>query len=110
MTPASSKRLLTFIQDAMPLRMKEVHMVKQPFIFNMVWSLFKPFIREKLKNRIFFHGSDMKKLHQYLSPDVLPTNYGGKMPKIDYSGKDWYPCVLNYKDHIERWGTYGFAE
>lgn len=52
MTPASTKRLITFIQDAMPLRMKEIHMIKQPFIFNMVWSVVKPFLQEKLKNRV----------------------------------------------------------
>lgn len=39
LSPAFSRRLLTFIQDAMPLRIKQVHMVNQPFIFNMVWSL-----------------------------------------------------------------------
>lgn len=48
----STKRLLTFIQEAMPLRLKEVHFVKQPFIFNMVWALIKPFVKEKLKNRV----------------------------------------------------------
>lgn len=52
LTPSFSKRLLTFIQDAMPLRMKEVHFVKQPFIFKMVWTLFKPFVREKLNKRV----------------------------------------------------------
>lgn len=52
LTPAFSKRLLTFIQDAMPLRLKQVHMVNQPYVFNMVWSLFKPFVREKLKSRV----------------------------------------------------------
>lgn len=52
LSPAFSMRLLGFIQDAMPLRLKEVHMVKQPFIFNMVWKIFKPFIREKLGKRV----------------------------------------------------------
>lgn len=52
LSPTFSKRLLTFIQDAMPLRTKEVHFVKQPFIFKMVWSLFKPFVREKLNKRV----------------------------------------------------------
>ncbi|XP_063698391.1 retinaldehyde-binding protein 1 isoform X2 [Culicoides brevitarsis] len=110
MTPGSTKRLITFIQDAMPLRMKEVHMIKQPYVFNMVWSVVKPFLKEKLKNRIFFHGSDMKKLHKYLDPEYLPENYGGKMPKLNYTGKDWFPCVNNYRDHIEKWGTYGYAD
>jgi retinaldehyde-binding protein 1 len=110
LTPAGSKRLLTFIQEAMPLRMKEVHFVKQPFIFNMVWKLFKPFVQEKLNKRMFFHGKDMKALHKFLDPAVLPANYGGTLPAIDYTGKDWYPCVNNYKDHIERWGLYGYTD
>lgn len=54
LTPAWSKRLLTFIQDAMPLRLKQVHMVNQPFVFNMVWTLFKPFVKEKLSKRVSF--------------------------------------------------------
>lgn len=52
LTPAWSKRLLNFIQDAMPLRLKQVHMVNQPFVFNMVWTLFKPFVKEKLSKRV----------------------------------------------------------
>lgn len=68
LSPSFSKRLLTFIQDAMPLRMKEVHFVKQPFIFKMVWSLFKPFVREKLNKRVSFSlkavGCCVQKLHK----------------------------------------------
>lgn len=52
LTPSWSKRLLTFIQDAMPIRLKQVHIVNQPFIFNMVWKLFKPFVKEKLNKRV----------------------------------------------------------
>lgn len=52
MTPGVVQRLLTFIQQAMPLRMKEIHFVKQPFIFKMVWSLMKPFVKEKLNKRV----------------------------------------------------------
>lgn len=51
-TPVATKRLLTFIQEAMTIRLREVHFVKQPFIFNMVWTLFKPLVKEKLKNRV----------------------------------------------------------
>lgn len=105
-----SKRLLTFIQDAMPLRMKEVHFVKQPFIFKMVWSLFKPFVREKLNKRMFFHGNDMKSLQKFLDPEILPENYGGKLPKIDYGGEDWYPAVEKHSDFIREWSELGPAK
>lgn len=52
LSPAFSYKLLTFIQEAMPLRLKEVHMVKEPFVFNIVWALFKPLIKQKLKKRV----------------------------------------------------------
>lgn len=58
---------------------------------------------------MFFHGSDLRKLHEYLDPEYLPKNYGGKLPAVDYSGKDWYPCVNNYMDHVAKWNTYGFS-
>lgn len=108
LTPAYTKRLLTFIQDAMPLRLREVHFVKQPFIFNMVWQLFKPFVKEKLKNRMFFHGADMKKLHKHIPAEFWPSNYGGTLPEIDYSGKDWYPAVVKRNQLYVDWATYGF--
>ncbi|KAJ8726551.1 hypothetical protein PYW07_001249 [Mythimna separata] len=110
LTPAFSKRLLTFIQDAMPLRLKEVHFVKQPMIFNVVWNMFKPFIREKLKNRIFFHGSKMSSLHKHMAATHLPADYGGELPAIDYSGAEWYPVINDVLPHIHNWNTYGFAK
>ncbi|KAG6450370.1 hypothetical protein O3G_MSEX006571 [Manduca sexta] len=110
LTPSFSKRLLTFIQDAMPLRLKEVHFVKQPMIFNVVWNMFKPFIREKLKTRIFFHGSKMSSLHKHMSPSHLPADYGGELPAIDYSGAEWYPVINDILPHVNNWNSYGFAK
>ncbi|XP_026756903.1 clavesin-1 [Galleria mellonella] len=110
MSPSFSKRLLTFIQDAMPMRLKEVHFVNQPYVFNLVWALFKPFIREKLKNRIFFHGTKMSSLHKHLAPSHLPADYGGELPAIDYSGADWYPALNDAIQHINNWNTYGFRK
>ncbi|XP_015592333.1 clavesin-1 [Cephus cinctus] len=110
LTPSFSMRLLSFIQDAMPLRLKEVHIVKQPFIFNMVWTMFKPFIRDKLKSRMFFHGTKMSSLHNYMAPSHLPKNYGGELPEIDYRGADWYPTLINCEDKIREWNTYGLRK
>lgn len=110
LTPSFSMKLLGFIQDAMPLRLKEVHMVKQPFIFNMVWQIFKPFIKEKLKNRIHFHGSKMASLHKFIPPTHLPKEYDGLLPPLDYSGKEWYPTVEKCVDHIAMLNSFGFVK
>jgi len=110
LTPTFSMKLLGFIQEAMPLRLKEVHMVKQPFVFNMVWQIFKPLIKEKLKNRIHFHGSKMSSLHKFIPPTHLPQEYDGLLPAIDYSGKEWYPTIDKYTDHIKMLNSFGLTK
>jgi len=110
LSPAFSLRLLTFIQEAMPLRLKEVHFVNQPFLFNMVWQMFKPFVKDKLKKRLFFHGTNMESLHKHIDPAHLPENYGGKLPKIDYSSSDWYPLLRNLDNDFKEWNTFGIVQ
>lgn len=51
-TPPFAKRIVDLLQDSVPLRVKNIHVVNQPYIFNIVFSLFKPFLREKLKSRV----------------------------------------------------------
>ncbi|CAG9864379.1 unnamed protein product [Phyllotreta striolata] len=107
--PSFANLLLTFIQQAMPLRLKEVHMVKEPMVFNMVWTLFKPLLKDKLRKRIIFHGKKMSSLHKYIPASHLPKNYGGDLPEIDYSGKDWYPVISDEKvtEHMKMMNTFG---
>ncbi|XP_046401620.1 retinaldehyde-binding protein 1 [Ischnura elegans] len=107
---AFSRRLLSFIQDAMPLRLKNIHIVKQPYVFNIVFNMFKPFIREKLKSRMFFHGKDMPSLHKFISPECLPEDYGGSRPKIAYSGADWYETIKSEVDYIKQWHNFGYTK
>lgn len=71
-------------------------------MFNMIWQMIKPFIREKLKSRIFFHGNKMSSFHNHIPPAYLPENYGGELPKIDYSSAEWYPVMLKHEDRIKR--------
>lgn len=51
-SPPFAKKLLEWLQDAVPLRVKNIHIINQPYVFNMVFALFKPFLKDKLKNRV----------------------------------------------------------
>lgn len=47
----------------------------------------KPFLKEKIRNRIFVH-SDMESLYKYVPKDMLPEEYGGTAGKVqDLHGK-----------------------
>ncbi|XP_062553093.1 retinaldehyde-binding protein 1-like [Armigeres subalbatus] len=108
MSTGASKRLLSFIQEAAPLRMKAVHFINEPIIFNMVWALMKPFVKEKLKKRMFFHGEDRKKLFKHINPECLPADFGGSLPALNYGSKEWYPAMEKYSDFIKKFNSAGF--
>lgn len=93
-TPPFAKKIVDLLQDAIALRIKGIHVVDQPRIFNMVFALFKPFLREKLRNRIHFHGTDRASLHEYLSPKCLPARFGGNVDLPDISGAQWLEVLL----------------
>lgn len=60
--------------------------------------------------QIHFHGDDMKKLHKFIPAENLPKNYGGTLPEIDYSGKDWYPVMEKFNDHFTKYKSVGFKD
>lgn len=108
--PPFAKRIVDWLQDAMPLRIKNIHIVNQPYVFNMVFALFKPFLREKLKSRIIFHGTDRKSLHQYISPKCLPDCYGGTLQITRVTGPQWLELLLMCDQEYEAINSYGYKK
>lgn len=82
-TPSFASAVLEWVQRCLPCRLKGVHIVNQPYIFNMVFAIFKPFIHEKLRKRIYFHGTNRDSLLEQLEAKAIPTEYGGEfnLPK-----------------------------
>lgn len=85
-TPSFAAALTEWVQRCLPCRLKGIHIVNQPYIFNMVFAIFKPFLLEKTRKRIHFYGTDYKSLATQLTAKCLPTNLGGElvMPKVPF--------------------------
>ncbi|XP_059484485.1 alpha-tocopherol transfer protein-like isoform X2 [Neocloeon triangulifer] len=107
-TPPFAKRIVDWLQDSIPSRVKGIHIVNQPYIFNMVFALFKPFLREKLKNRIFFHGKDRASLHKHINKEALPPCYKGELTAPRLSGMDWFKLLSQLDKEYETINKYGF--
>lgn len=44
-TPSYAAAVVDYTQNCLPIRcLKGIHIIRQPFIFNMVFALFRPFI------------------------------------------------------------------
>ncbi|XP_077300126.1 clavesin-1 isoform X2 [Arctopsyche grandis] len=109
-TPPFAKRIVDWLQESVPLRIKGIHIVNQPYIFNMVFALFKPFLREKLRNRIIFHGSDRNSLHQHVSAKCLPLNYGGTLEMPQITGPQWLELLIKCDAEYEAINSYGYKK
>nr|ATY51970.1 CRAL-TRIO domain-containing protein [Bicyclus anynana] len=108
-TPSFAKMVVDWIQDCIPIRLKGVHIVNQPYIFNMLFAIFKPFLREKLRSRIFFHGSDRKSLLQHIDADALMQRIGGSLPDDGISGEVMWQMMHHYEESFRRAASYGYS-
>lgn len=108
-TPSFAAMILEWVQDVLTLRLKAVHIFNNSYIFNMLFAIFKPFIREKLRKRIFFHGKDAKSLTKHISPDVLPPKYGGTMDVPLLEGRLLADLYQQYQKEFEMANSFGYS-
>ncbi|XP_066589162.1 alpha-tocopherol transfer protein-like isoform X2 [Prorops nasuta] len=78
-TPSFASMVVEWVQKCLPSRIKGIHVINQPYVFKMVFAFFKPFLQEKLRKRIIFHGADRESLKAHISANALPKKYGGEL-------------------------------
>jgi len=98
------KDMVAMVQNSFPIRFREIHIVNESYLFDMVFALVKPFLTDKISNRIRFHGADMTSLHRCVPKEILPAQYGGDQPAFDNSRlkaaiekmEDFFTALMNY--------------
>lgn len=83
------------------MRLKNIHIVNQPYVFNMVYQVLKPFVSSKLKKRIIMHGEDLESLYKYIPKEDLCTRYGGPIDLGENTGKRAYEYMLQFEAEFE---------
>lgn len=94
-TPALVKKFLICVQEAYPVKLKEVHVVNvSPFVDTIV-NFVKPFLKEKIRERIHIH-SKMDDLYKFVPKAMLPTEYGGDAGSIKDINETWRTKMATY--------------
>uniref|UniRef100_A0AAT9H828 Alpha-tocopherol transfer protein n=1 Tax=Peronia verruculata TaxID=500109 RepID=A0AAT9H828_9EUPU len=106
--PSFARRLCRLWQDVFPARLRAVHIVNEPASFSNIFALFKPFLKQKLLDRIFFHGTKYSSLHEHIEAKLLPTEYGGGGPEI--TNTTWSDVILQCDKQFEEDSKYGFVD
>ncbi|XP_043515359.1 alpha-tocopherol transfer protein-like [Frieseomelitta varia] len=95
-TPAIVKKFLICVQEAYPVKLKEVHVVNVSPLVDTIVNFVKPFVKEKIRNRIFMH-SDLKTLYEYIPREILPAEYGGDAGPIQAIHETWLKKLEEYE-------------
>ena len=65
------------LQDSFPGRFKGMHLVNQPWYVSLVLGVIRPFMKQKMRDRLFLHGTDHLGLYEHFDPELLPPSLGG---------------------------------
>ncbi|KAK6492100.1 clavesin-1 [Huso huso] len=106
LTPTILKLAIEGLQDSFPARFGGIHFVNQPWYIHALYTIIKPFLKDKTRKRIFLHGNNLNSLHQLIFPECLPSEFGGTLPPYDMG--TWARTLLgpDYNDETEYTHTY----
>ncbi|KAJ0181738.1 hypothetical protein K1T71_002460 [Dendrolimus kikuchii] len=110
MTPMTMKKMVVASQDAMPFRMKGTHYLNTPTGFETVFNAMKGLLNEKNRNRLYVHNKNYDAMYQYISKDILPTEYGGNGGSINDILAYWKNKVKEYSAFLEEDMQFGTDE
>lgn len=106
-TPAIAKRTVELMVTSFPIRTHAIHIINESWMFDMIFAFFKPFLDDRMKEKIHFHGQDLESLHSQIDPKFLPKAYGGMRPEYSYT--DWVDRLVNNKDIVAEMTQQGFV-
>uniref|UniRef100_A0AAR5Q4E5 CRAL-TRIO domain-containing protein n=1 Tax=Dendroctonus ponderosae TaxID=77166 RepID=A0AAR5Q4E5_DENPD len=94
-SPSLAKKFLVCVQEAYPVKLKEVHVVNVSPLVDTIVQFVKPFLKEKIRNRIYLHSS-FDTLHEKIPKDILPEEYGGTAGKLQEFHEAWMKKLEEY--------------
>ncbi|KAF0758894.1 clavesin-2-like [Aphis craccivora] len=105
LSPYYAKKSAEVVQDSFPLRFQGFHFINEPLYLYTVYSIIKPFLKEKIRCRVHFHGNNFDSLHKYIAPSKLPTYYGGN---LEFDPITWVQQLLSKEQYLKELEQYGY--
>ncbi|XP_059479702.1 retinol-binding protein pinta-like [Neocloeon triangulifer] len=91
-TPAIIRKFLISVQEAYPVRLRQVHVININPLVDVIFNFVKPLLKEKIKNRIHFH-SKMDTFFKFVPIEMCPEEYGGKGGSLKDFSSNWKKIV-----------------
>ncbi|XP_070509783.1 alpha-tocopherol transfer protein-like [Chironomus tepperi] len=91
---------LQYVQEADCIDIRQIHYVNCSSIVSKVQRFIKPFITRELSEIMHFHSSNYDGLHEYVSKDCLPVDFGGCEGTLDEYMEDTLSNLRKHRDFI----------
>lgn len=105
-TPSVIKRLLSIIQDYLPLRIKGIYIIYNPALFDVLFAIAKPFMKAKLLKRIRLFGHNLRELRDLVPEDLISEEHGGTHESYDYGEME--RDLQSHSDYFQRINSHGY--
>uniref|UniRef100_A0A663E9I4 Alpha tocopherol transfer protein n=1 Tax=Aquila chrysaetos chrysaetos TaxID=223781 RepID=A0A663E9I4_AQUCH len=89
-------------EDSFPLKVRGIHLINEPLFFHPVLALIKPFLTEKIKDRVYMHGNNyVQSLTEHFPISILPQEYGGEEVSMEELAKEWTDFIMASADYLQ---------
>lgn len=75
------KKYLYYIQEAMPIRLKGIHIINALPFADIIFNMVKPFLKNELIDLIHFHPT-MDTFYKVVPQKSMPKDFGGDGPTM----------------------------
>ncbi|XP_060533912.1 retinaldehyde-binding protein 1-like isoform X2 [Cylas formicarius] len=80
------KKFFQYLQEALPIQLKQIHILNTSFVFDRIISVLKPFMHKDLYDMIITHPANMNKdefFKKHIPADCMPSDFYGSLPDLD---------------------------
>ncbi|XP_026740971.1 alpha-tocopherol transfer protein-like [Trichoplusia ni] len=103
------RKYMIYTQEAMPIRLKQVHVINAPSYIGKIFAICKPFLKAEVSKLIKFHEPNSDTLYKDIPQEILPTEYGGKAGSIEQIKREWIKKMEAKRDWFltndQRWAV-----
>lgn len=109
--PSLAKKISSVLTDSFPLKVRGIHLINEPIFFRPVFAMLRPFLPDKIKQRIHMHGgSFVDSLCDHFHPSILPPEYGGEGPVVEEVCQEWTNHILRSEELLTQLSTHPIEE
>ncbi|XP_038217426.1 alpha-tocopherol transfer protein-like [Zerene cesonia] len=77
------QQFLYYVQKAIPIKLKKIHLLNSPPFIERLMNMMKPFIANELIHVVLPHSEGFKTLQEYIPVEAFPKDIGGNSKTLN---------------------------